>query len=195
MSVSSVFTLGNAIRATLLVGLVAVTFVIMQSCQKPKTGIERFSQGSLKKLTVLQVPPPQPMMTFRNETGVEMTLSDYNGQVILVNAWATWCPPCVAEMPTLNELQKLRGGTDFQVVTISLDRTAEEASQWLRDEGLSELPGWHDGTYGLNDKAQLPGLPTTIFYSRDGRELARLAGEADWDSPEALALVDYLLSQ
>jgi len=133
-------------------------------------------------------------MSFSDASGAQMTLQNYKGQVVLVNAWATWCPPCVAEMPSLNELQKMRGDTSFQVVTISLDRTAEDAQAWLDKKGL-DLPGWHDGTYGLNDKAQLPGLPTTILYDRSGREVARLGGDADWASEEALTLIDYLKGQ
>ena len=166
----------------------------MQSCQEPKTGIDRFSQDSLKKLTVLTEPPPQPVLSFRDASGAEMRLSDYHGKVVLLNVWATWCPPCIAEMPTLNRLQERRGGADFEVVTISLDRTALEAKAFLEDAGLSSLSAWHDETYRLNGAARLPGLPTTILYDRAGREVARLSGEAIWDSPEALALIDYLRS-
>ncbi|WP_409433381.1 TlpA family protein disulfide reductase [Litorimonas sp. RW-G-Af-16] len=187
----SLFTLGNAIRALILVGLVAVMFVVVQSCQKPKTGLMQFSTASLKKLTVLDAPPPQPSLVFNDARGQEMTLADYKGQVVLLNVWATWCPPCVAEMPTLDALQALKGGKDFQVVTVSMDRTPELAMEWLEAEGLSELPAWHDGTYALNDRAQLPGLPTSILYDRGGRELARIPGEVDWMSEEAIAMIDY----
>lgn len=195
MSVSSSFTLGNAIRITLFIGLLAVIGVIMQSCQEPKTGIDRFSQDSLKKLTVLTEAPPQPALSFKDADGQEMRLSDYKGKVVLLNVWATWCPPCIAEMPTLDRLQAKRGGEGFAVVTISLDRTALEAKAFLDEAGLSNLSPWHDETYRLNGAAKLPGLPTSILYDRSGREIARLSGEAVWDSPEALALVDYLISQ
>ena len=192
MSVSSFFSVANAIRLMLVVGLLAVFLVIVQSCSQPKTGLDLFAKDSLKKLTSLENSPVQPSMVFTAPDGTEMRLSDYKGKVILVNIWATWCAPCIAEMPMLDELQAQKGGENFEVVTISLDRTAEEAAQWFEKNGINNLPLWHDGTYGVSAKLALPGLPTSIFYNRQGRETARIPGEVDWTSDEALALVDYL---
>jgi thiol-disulfide isomerase/thioredoxin len=177
----------------LVVGVVAVFLVVVQSCSQPKTGLDLFAKGSLKKLTALENPPVQPNMVFTSPDGSEMRLSDYKGKVILVNIWATWCAPCIAEMPMLDELQVKRGGSDFEVVTISLARTAAEAEAWLRKNKIDNLPIWHDGTYNVSAKLALPGLPTSIFYNKDGREIARIPGEVDWTSEEALALVDYLV--
>lgn len=192
MSVSSFFSVANAIRLMLVAGLVAVFLVVVQSCSQPKTGLELFAKDSLKKLTALELPPVQPTMVFKDPNGAEMRLADYKGKVILVNIWATWCAPCIAEMPMLDELQAKQASADFEVVTISLDRTAEEAQAWFGKNGITNLPLWHDSTYGISGKLDLPGLPTSIFYSRQGREIARIPGEVDWTSAEALALVDYL---
>ena len=131
-------------------------------------------------------------MVFSSPDATQMRLSDYKGKVILVNIWATWCAPCIAEMPMLDELQAKKGSDNFEVVTISLDRTAEEAARWLDKNDIKNLPLWHDSTYGVSGKLNLPGLPTSIFYNRGGREIARIPGEVDWTSDEALALVDYL---
>ena len=193
MSLSSFFSVANAIRLMLVVGVVAVFLVVVQSCSQPKTGLDLFAKGSLKKLTALENPPAQPNMVFASPDGTAMRLSDYKGKVILVNIWATWCAPCIAEMPMLDELQVKRGGANFEVVTISLDRTAAEAKSWLRKNKINNLPIWHDGTYNVSAKLALPGLPTSIFYNKDGREIARIPGEVDWTSKEALALVDYLV--
>ena len=193
MSLSSFFSVANAIRLMLVVGVVAVFLVVVQSCSQPKTGLDLFAKGSLKKLTALENPPAQPNMVFTSPNGTEMRLSDYKGKVILVNIWATWCAPCIAEMPMLNDLQVARRGANFEVVTISLDRTAAEAEAWLRKNKIDNLPIWHDGTYNVSAKLALPGLPTSIFYNKSGREIARIPGEVDWTSEEALALVDYLL--
>jgi thiol-disulfide isomerase/thioredoxin len=179
----------------IFIGLLAVFVVIVQSCQSPKTGIDRYGVKSLRALTVLDNAPLQPSLEFNSPSGKTMTLSDYHGKVVLLNAWATWCPPCVAEMPSLNRLQNLRGGDDFQVVTISLDNKKAEITEFFERNNIDALPDWHDGTYAINGRLRLPGLPTTVLYDRQGRELARLSGEAEWDSDEALALVDYLLAQ
>ena len=192
MSVSSFFSVANAIRLMLILGVLAIFAVIVQSCNQPKMGLDLFAKDSLKKLTSLEAPPPQPTMVFKSPDGTEMRLSDYKGKVILVNIWATWCAPCIAEMPMLDELQTAKGGSSFEVVTISLDRTSEEAAQWFKKNGINNLPLWHDSTYGISGKLKLPGLPTSIFYNRQGREIARIPGEVDWTSQEALALVNYL---
>jgi len=195
MAASRMFTLANAIRVMLLGGLVALVFVIVQSCQVPKSGLDRFAVKSLRKLTVLPGPPSQPTMTFDLPDGATAQLSDYRDKVILVNAWATWCPPCVAEMPTLDDLQKLRRGPKFEVVTISIDRTLEDAQLWFEDNNIENLPIMHDGTYSLPQRLDMPGLPVSIFYDRQGREIARLPGEADWTSSEALALIDAVIGK
>ncbi len=177
----------------MLVGaLVFILVVIVQSCQSPKTGLDAFSKGSLKRLEVRGDPPPQPRMTFSGPDGTEMSLSDYRGKLVLLNVWATWCAPCIIEMPMLNALQAERGGDDFQVVTVSIDRQAVDAEQFFGANGITYLDAWHDGSYSLAAKVSAPGLPVSIFYSPSGRELARVAGEVDWTSPEARALVDHL---
>ena len=187
-----IFSLGNAIRLMVLIGLVASFAVIVQSCQPLKTDLDLYAKNSLKRLTVLDNAPAQPNMEFETVDGQTMRLSDYQGQVVLLNVWATWCAPCIKEMPSLSRLQEMRGSPDFQVVTVSLDRTAEEAADWLTDKNITNLTPWHDGSFNLSAAVNAPGLPVTIIYNRQGREMARLNGDAEWDSAEALALVDYL---
>ena len=188
------FTLSNAIKLMVLGGLVAFVTVSVKACQAPEGALDRFAVASLSKLTVLDDPPTQPGLTFATPDG-ETTLEDYRGKVVLVNAWATWCPPCVAEMPSLDALQRLRGGEDFAVVPISLDRSMSEAEAFYERTGLTDLPLIHDGNFAINARLELPGLPTSVFYDENGRELARLPGEADWASEEALALVDHLIGR
>lgn len=174
--------------------LLAVAFVGVKACQAPPSALDRFAVGSLKKLTSLEAPPSLPSTAFETPDGT-ITLSDYRGQVVLLNAWATWCPPCVVEMPSLNQLQTLRGGESFQVIPISLDRTQAEIEDFYAANDLTALPIIQDRDYTINSRLELPGLPTTILYNRYGREVARLSGEADWASDEALALIDYLIAQ
>ncbi len=189
---SSIFSLGNAIRGCLLVGLFGVCFVLVQSCQPPATGLDVYARDSLKKLTRRESPPALPKTVFEAATGETLTLEDLRGKTVLVNVWATWCPPCIAEMPSLDRLQNLRGGDDFQVVTISIDRTTYEPAKFFGDNGIKNLSPWHDGSYGIPGNLQLRGYPTTVIYNPQGQEIAILEGEAEWDSAEALALVDFL---
>lgn len=196
MTFSRLFTLGNAIRFMILFGLFALSGVLVQSCNGPEGALDRFAKGSLKGLTQLEAPPQRPSsLAFQTLEGVPVQLSQFDGQILLLNAWATWCPPCVAEMPSLDRLQRLRGGPDFQVVAISADRNKEIAAEWIAENDITDMTIWHDGSFRLAGEVKLPGFPTTIIYNRQGREVARLSGEADWASDEALALIDYWIAQ
>lgn len=192
---SSIFSLGNAIRAVLLVGLVCVCFVLVQSCQAPATGLDLYAKDSLKKLTVRETSPLPPTTVFSTADGRTFTLEELRGKTVLVNVWATWCAPCIKEMPSLDRLQNMRGGGDFEVVTISIDRTKYEPAKFFADNNIENLTPWHDGSYGIPGNLQLRGYPTTVIYNPEGREVATLEGEAEWDSPEALALIDYLTQE
>jgi len=190
---SSIFSLGNIIRVFLLVGLFGVLFVLVQSCQRPKSGLEHYAKDSLKKLTVRENSPHLPETIFQTVSDRKMTLNEYGGKTVLLNVWATWCAPCIKEMPSLDRLQKLRGGDDFQVITISIDRTKYEPAKFFADNGIENLIPWHDGSFGIPGNLQLRGYPTTLIYNPNGREIAVLEGDAEWDSDESLALIDYLI--
>jgi thiol-disulfide isomerase/thioredoxin len=190
---SSFFTLGNAIRATVLFGLFISVFVLVQSCQKPATGLERYATGTLSKLTVRENPAPSPSLVFETVDGKTTTLADHRGKIVVLNAWATWCPPCLKEMPSLDRLQALRGGEDFEVLTVSIDRSKYDPAKFFADNDIENLDPWHDGTFGLPGKLVLRGYPTTVIYGPAGNELAILEGDAEWDDPLALGLIDYLI--
>ncbi len=194
-AVGKILTISNTIKLMLLLGVFALFGVIVQSCKGPADTLARFSTASLKKLVSLENPPARPNTVFKTLSGEDVILSDYQGKVVLLNAWATWCPPCIAEMPSLERLQTLRGGEDFIVVPISLDRTPEDAALWLAENDITALTSWHDASYGLPGMLNLSGLPTSVLYNGSGRELARVKGEVVWDSPEALALIDYFTAQ
>ena len=191
-----VFSLSNAIKALVLAGLLAFVFVNVRSCQKPATGFETYAVGSLAKLTALESPPAQPQQTFTDADGNTTNLAEFRGKPLLLNVWATWCAPCVVEMPMLNEVSKTRD--DIEVLTVAFDDPAK-AKDWLQREGLS-LPAWTDPSYSLNAKLANPemgqiGLPITVFYNPGGREIARVPGEVDWTSPEATVFLDYVASR
>ena len=133
-----------------------------------------------------------PAVAFTDAQGQEVTLADYAGDVLVVNFWATWCAPCVAEMPSLNALQRAAGDRGVQVMPISIDRGGlAEVGPFYAQHGLDALPIYLD-PYGRVPAAfEAIGLPTTVIIGRDGRWLGTLAGDAHWDSPEALALVGF----
>ena len=187
------------IPAMFLMAFAAIVYVLgLAACGAGDSGgAEAFKRGELAKLTVLDAPPVQPEGAFSGPGGETVTLADFRGQVVLVNLWATWCPPCVEEMPTLAALQAARGSEDFRVLAVSVDRVPDaDMSREMLDE-LSEggLEFFHDPNYQIPFAAQAQGFPTTILYDRQGRELARLSGDADWASEEALGLIDWALGR
>ena len=100
----------------LLFGLFVVFFVLVQSCQAPKSGLDHYSVKSLRKLHVREAPPSPPNTVFKTVDGEELELGDLKGKVIVLNVWATWCAPCIKEMPSLDNLQALRGSENFEVI-------------------------------------------------------------------------------
>jgi thiol-disulfide isomerase/thioredoxin len=139
-------------------------------------------------------PRPLPEIRFENGDGEAMSLADFRASVVLVNIWATWCAPCRREMPTLDRLHATLGGSDFQVVALSIDRKGLPAvREFYAELGLETLPIYVDETGEAQRALSVLGLPTTLLLDRDGDEVGRLLGPAEWDSPEMVAFFrDYL---
>jgi thiol-disulfide isomerase/thioredoxin len=157
--------------------------------------LARYATGALKNLVPSGDNAVEPAIPFDDGAGKPLDLSRFRGKIVVVNLWATWCGPCVTEMPTLAALQKHFTGTDVVVVPISVDRktSIDDVKSFI---GVHPpLPIYNDASFAIPMKLKVLGLPTTIIYDREGREVARVKGEANWDSPEALALIDHLLKQ
>lgn len=185
-----------AAGVAVLAALATVYVVSFLSSKPAGEGYARFANGALEKLVVLEEAPAQPAERFTGADGQSSDLSDFRGRVVLVNFWATWCAPCLEEMPTLAALERAKGSSDFAVVPISVDGPTKEteARAMLARLAGNDLPFLIEPTRRIPISARAGGLPTTILYDREGRELARLAGAADWSSPEAVALIEAALA-
>lgn len=161
----------------------------------------------LEPLTAPAAAPP-PEMNFSGPDGKPIKISDFKGKVTVVNLWATWCAPCKIEMPTLAALQAAYATQPLEVVAISTDVADPSKFEGETQEGAIErakfelakskpLKFYHfPGTeliYEFSPPAQ--NLPVTIVYDKKGVERARLSKEADWNSKEARALIERLLSE
>lgn len=125
---------------------------------------------------------------FLDADGKKVTLADFAGKPVLVNLWATWCAPCVAEMPTLEALAAASVGKRA-VIAVSQDiQGAEVVAPWVANAGLKALPVYTDAENDLLMDYN-SALPTTIYFGADGRELWRVIGPLEWDGPEAAALL------
>ena len=150
---------------------------------------------SVRENFIFQDPPkPIPYIEFKNDDGQTLTLADFQGRIVLLNLWATWCAPCRREMPTLDHLQETLGGAEFEVVALSLDKTDKKmVKDFLSEIGTSHLAYYQDRTFKTARKLRAIGLPTTMLIDREGKEIGRLLGPAEWDSPEAVALIEKYL--
>ncbi|WP_421790507.1 TlpA family protein disulfide reductase [Hyphobacterium sp.] len=169
----------------------AIAYVLFSGMQGPApSGLASYARGEMALFETLEDAPPRPPYGFIDPDGVERTLADYEGRVILVNYWATWCAPCIVEMPALDELQVLYGGDDFAVVTISADRRIEDAQRFFEENDLPNLPIYHDNSFAGPTAVGARGLPMSIIYSARGVEMGRMPREADWHSEDAHALIE-----
>jgi len=155
------------------------------------------SSGSANalKLSVFEDPHPLPEIRFQDDNGHDLTLADFQGRVVLLNVWATWCVPCRKEMPTLDRLQARLGGKDFAVIALSIDRKGIEAVRdFYKEVGVEKIGIYVDPSGKGSRGLAIPGVPTTLLIDREGREVARKLGEAEWDGPEMVSLVERTLN-
>ncbi len=146
--------------------------------------------GDMARMVVHAAPRVAVTTPFVDGDGVERRFSDWAGKVVVVNFWATWCPPCLKELPSIDRLAAA-AGEDFAVIAISTDRgDIEKPRRWMAENGISTLALHHDPRFALARAAGLIGQPTTLLLDRQGREIARYTGEAEWDGPAARALID-----
>jgi thiol-disulfide isomerase/thioredoxin len=163
----------------LATSLAAASFVLLQGGPASVDAAESTKAGKAAAAIDLQ---------FKDATGKARTLAEFRGKALLVNLWATWCVPCRKEMPALDRLQATRGGPDFQVVVLSLDRGGPDVvSTFFTEIGIANLDIYVVDMAAVRSAVGLFGLPTTLLVDRDGREVSRVVGPAEWDSPEKIA--------
>ena len=134
-----------------------------------------------------------PDLAFSDPDGRAIRLSDFEGQPLLVNLWATWCPPCIREMPTLDALAE-REGDALKVLTISQDlQGAEVVEPFFAENDFTYLEQWLDEENAMMMALAADTLPVTVLYDADGRELFRVIGGMDWAGARAETLISGAL--
>jgi len=133
------------------------------------------------------------MVRFADGDGNALDLGAFAGRVVLVNLWATWCAPCVREMPALDRLEAKLGGPDFAVVAISIDRSLDLVNRFFADTGITHLTRYIDPKRRAHVALGAQSLPFTVLLDREGRVRGRVIGPAEWDSPAATAVIRTLI--
>lgn len=152
-------------------------------------------RGNYGPYTLLSEPKDAPFQVIVDTAGKAVDMEQYRGRVVLLNFWATWCGPCREEMPALNRLQKARGGMYFQVVTISVDRAGNGlVEKYFQAHKLENLTQYLDVARANYRAFGVPGLPMSFIVDHTGKVVGYLKGQAEWDSAEGRALVDYYIA-
>lgn len=150
--------------------------------------------GTVANFTVFDPLRPAPETRFADGDGSEVSLADFRGQVVLLNFWATWCVPCLAEMPALDRLQAALGQEGLAVIALSQDRGGvPTVVRFYEKYDFGNLGIYVDPAGKLAADLDIGVLPTTLIIGRDGKVAGQLVGAAEWDAPEAQALIRHYL--
>jgi thiol-disulfide isomerase/thioredoxin len=167
----------------------ALTMAYLESARRssPSTAADTTTESGFR---LHERPRSLPELRFTDESGKPMTLADFRGKTVLLNIWATWCPPCRKEMPSLDRLQAELGGPDFEVVALSIDHEGVGVvKSFYQQLGLRALRIYVDAESAATSQLGVVGVPTTLLIDREGRELGRKSGPAEWDSPAVVELI------
>jgi thiol-disulfide isomerase/thioredoxin len=143
----------------------------------PHKGVDRSHRGQ-----------PTPDVAFGDPNGDETSLAEHSGKPTLVNLWATWCAPCVKELPTLNRLAKAKNDA-LQVIAISQDDGPHPSVEAFLKSKAPDLAPYQDSKMALSGKLNAEVLPTSVLYDARGKEVWRYVGDLDWTSAEAARLL------
>lgn len=140
-------------------------------------------------------PPPLPDVAFSDALTKRHTLKEYRGRYVLLNLWATWCAPCVKELPSLAKLQKAMGDK-LAVVPVDVGRNeALDAAQFMKSHGAGTLPVYLDSNVALVRAFRAYGLPLTVLIGPDGKEVGRANGDADWGADESVRYLQAITAR
>lgn len=180
-------------------GVAVAVYIIAQASIHPgqPSDLKSLAKGEMSKLSLPAEASVAPVNTFYGADGKPLRIADFKGKVVVLNLWATWCAPCVTEMPTLARLQAHYADKPVEVVTVSVDSAS------ARDKARAFIGKHAPLKYYYDPDMKLPfaftppatGMPTTVIFGADGVERGRLAGGADWSGDEAKAVVDAVLAE
>jgi thiol-disulfide isomerase/thioredoxin len=185
-----------------ILGLLGSSALVLGACDRqsgpaPQPDAEITSapgEEPAGKLDISQRGKGMPAVAFEGPAGEKVRLADFKGKPLLVNLWATWCGPCIAEMPTLDALAEREGGR-LRVLVVSQDIARDKVDAWWARQKLPQLQPYLDRNSDLGFAFATGVVPTTILYDADGKEVWRVIGGMDWNGPRANTLLAETLGK
>jgi thiol-disulfide isomerase/thioredoxin len=175
----------------LILFLTLMTLIIMPACSKKEKGSEKGAPAAVSKAVEGAAAPD---FTVKDLEGKDVTLSTLKGTVVVVNFWATWCPPCKEEIPSMIKLNKAMTGKSFRMLAIALDEDGRDAVQKFF-KGNKDLPAYLDPDGKVSKLYGTTGVPETFIVDKQGIIQKKIVGGMDWGAPEVISYMDELLKK
>ena len=169
----------------LVVCLMLTAFVMLASGCSKGTSVQ-------KKATVAEN-KPAPDIAVSSLQNVPLRLSDLKGKVVLLNFWATWCPPCREEIPSMIKLNNFMAGKPFQMVAVSIDEGGQSSVELFLKESGFGLPAYIDPENKASKTYGITGVPETFIIDKNGILKKKVVGPLAWDSPEVIGFLEGLM--
>lgn len=184
------------VTAAIAVAIAAGALTLILTHRGGETGGAPPLAGTVAHFSLSNPRLPAPEVTIADADGKDVSWPAFRGRVVLVNFWATWCLPCLKEMPALDRLQARIGKDDLVVAAVSIDRGGKAtAAPWLADHGIRNLALYLDPQSKAAFAFRVAELPVSVLIDRKGRVVGRMVGPAEWDAPEAEALVRHVAAE
>ncbi len=173
---------GRQLLTIFVILLVAVPLILLLLKEK-----------GTKFVTPLQLGQSAPDFTFPDLDGKEVSLSDFRGKVVFVNIWATWCPPCREEMPSMQKLYERFKGQDFEILAVSIDADGREAVAPFMQQMNLTFPALLDPDEKIRRLYAITGVPESFIIDRNGILVERVIGALDWAAPKVFRFFQALI--
>ena len=161
--------------------------------KKEKNLINQFLNNELEDFELIKEEKNISNLTFKDHKDNNITFSDFNGKILLVNFWATWCVPCIKEMPSLDRLKE-KFNKNFDVIAISVDRDGlEKVNEFFEEKKINNLNKFFDIKNSLAKEMDLFGVPTSFFVDKKGNLIGYYQGDMEWDNNTVVNFINYLI--
>ena len=132
-------------------------------------------------MVINEIPKPISSLIFEDFSGNEINLNQYNGKLVIINFWATWCAPCKKEMPSLDKLYQSKNFKNLQVFAVNMEQpNTLKTKKFFDDLNIKKLSIFFDSNLNFVKEFKLRGVPTTVLINKKGEEFARIIGEVDF---------------
>jgi thiol-disulfide isomerase/thioredoxin len=170
--------------------IISMFFIYGLAAQTDETGKELANQG-------FQIPKKEsfaPEVIVEDLKGKKFKFSENEGKILLFNQWATWCPPCKQEMPSIQRLSDKMKGKAFMVIGVSVGENKQTVADFLKQNKYT-FPIFLDPTNKATEEYSTGSIPTTYLIGKKGKILGRIVGSREWDTPEFIALLEKLVKE